>query len=402
MRHEKIIILFFGWIFIFFCFFPYLSFLGLNTTTQPNALIFSIFPVFFIKSNVLPKEIFIFGIVFSFATFVLLLSDLNFFSFRDWANYLSLFFITLGTYKFLRYVNGVPYRFFYSVVCIWLFTGIVQTLLYPRFLSFLVHQMRGVATGRGVTGVSTEPTYYGLMMGLFFVIYLINSWHKRSKFLGFLILFQIFFISKSSTTIVVIAAALSFFALILLMRINLKVILTVFALFVMTSIFTFLTIDLYKESRMYKISQIVVDRPERILAVDLSVSERVNHVIFPIVGLVEGWGLPRGFGKFHGYLLSKIENKKYKILFAHPLSRGSNRILSGHGKGYFELGGVGLLISIGIFSAFKFRLSSPQFLFGFILYFLLLFMALPFMTATVPFVIGNSLFLRAQKKDNKF
>jgi hypothetical protein len=401
MKRERTIILLFGWIFLIFCFFPYLSFLGLNTTTQPNALAFSVFPIFFIKSGVLPREVFIFGFVLIFSTFVLLLSDLNFLSFRDWANYLSLFFITFGVYKFLRYINGLPYKFFYSVVCIWLLVGAVQTFLYPRFLAFLVHQMRGVATGRGVTGLSTEPTYYGLMLGLFFVVYLINNWHERSKFLGFLILVQIFFLAKSSTTIVVFITALGVFVLVLLMKLNWKVIFTVSALFLAGSIFTYLTIDLYRESRIYKISEIVLDRPERILAVDLSISERVNHVIFPVIGLVEGGGVPRGFGKFNNYLLSKIENKKYKILFAHPLSRGSNRILSGHGKGYFELGGVGLLISVGIFSAFKFRFSNPQFLFGFILYFLLLFMALPFMTATVPFVIGNSLFLRSQKKDNK-
>lgn len=404
MKREKTIILFFGWIFLFFCFFPYISLLGLNTTTQPNALVFSVFPIFFIKSNVLPREIFIFGVVLIFATFALVLSDLSFLSFRDWANYLSLFFITFGAYKFLRYINGLPYKFFYSVVCIWFFVGLVQTFIYVRFLSFLVHQMRlgGISDGRGVTGLSTEPTYYGLILGLFLVIYLINNWYERSKFLGLLILFQMAFLSRSSTVITVLFAALGFFILILLMRLNLKVIFVVSALFLTASVFTFLTIDLYKESRMYKISQIVLDRPERILAVDLSVSERVNHVIFPVVGLVESRGLPRGYGKFNNYLLSKKEDKKYEVFFSHPLSRGSNRILSGHGKGYFELGGIGILISIGLFSAFKFRFSNPQFLFGFILYFSLLFMALPFMTATVPFIIGNSLFLRYQKKTIKF
>ncbi len=134
MKHEKVILLFCGWIFLIFCFFPYVSIIGINTTTQPNALIFSIFPIVFIKSNRLPKELFIFGVVFGFATLFLFISDLSFLSFRDWANYLSMFFVTFAAYNFLRYINGLPYKFFYSVVCIWLFVGLVQMFLYPSFL----------------------------------------------------------------------------------------------------------------------------------------------------------------------------------------------------------------------------------------------------------------------------
>ena len=183
-----------------------------------------------------------------------------------------------------------------------------------------------------------------------------------------------------------------------LFRFKFKLIIPIVALSIIIPIFMGLTINYYKELRIYKVSQIVLDNPEKILAMDLSVSERVNHIIFPILGLVEGRGLPRGYGKFNAYLLSKKENKKYKVLFSHPSSRGSNRILSGHGKGFFELGAIGLLISIGLFSAFRFGFSNSQFLFGFVLYFLLLFTALPFMTATVPFIVGNSLFLRLSFK----
>ena len=398
MRREKVILLFFGWLFLVFCFFPYVSFLGLNTTTQPNALFFSIFPIFLIRSNGLPKEFILFGIVFCFATFILLLGDLSFLSFRDWANYLSLFFISLGAYKFLSYINGLPYKFFCSVVYIWLLVGMLQMFLYPNFLSFLFHQMRGaLLDGRGVTGLATEPTYYGLMLGLFFVIYLINNWYNRSKFLGFLILFQMFFLSRSATVGVIFILALIILIFILLLRLNIKLILTISILSILISFFFVLTIDLYKELRIYKVSQIAIEHPKAILKTDFSVSERVNHVVFPIVGMVENWFLPSGFGTFGEYLTEKKDSGKYKIFFSHVFFRPSNRILSGHGKVFFELGGIGLLVSIGLFSAFKFGFSRSSFLFGFIFYFLLLFAALPFMTATVPFIIANSLFLRNKK-----
>jgi|AntRauTorckE5430_2_1112549.scaffolds.fasta_scaffold00982_9 hypothetical protein len=403
MRQEKFIILLFGWLFLGFSFFPYINLLGLNTTTQPNALFFSVFPLVFIKLNRSPKELFIFGIVSAFATFILLLSDLSFLSFRDWANYMSLFFVSFGAYKFLRYINGLPYKFFYSVVCIWLLVGVIQMFLNPNFLSLLFYKMRGAfAAGRGVTGLSTEPTYYGLMLGLFFVIYLINNWYNRSKLLGFLILFQLVFLSRSTTAIFIFILTLGVFSFILLFRLNLKSILSISVLSIIITIFMALTIDLYKELRIYKVSQVILVHPEIVLATDFSVSERVNHIIFPIISLVDGVGLPRGYGKFNDYLLSKKENKKYKAFFSHPFEGGSNRILSGHGKGFFELGAVGLLISIGLFSAFRFGFSNPQFLFGFILYFLLLFASLPFMTATVPFIIGNVLYLKHEKNKTTY
>jgi hypothetical protein len=379
------------------------SIIGINTTTQPNALIFSIFPIVFIKSNRLPKELFIFGVVFGFATLFLFISDLSFLSFRDWANYLSMFFVTFAAYNFLRYINGLPYKFFYSVVCIWLFVGLVQMFLYPSFLSFLLHGWRGggLSNGRGVTGLSTEPTYYGLMLGLFFVIYLINNWYDRSKLLGFLILFQVVFLSWSSTAIIFFLSATGFFLIIMLVRLNVKLILSITALSIVVSVFLVSTIDLYKELRIYKISRVVLDNPEIILATDFSVSERVNHIVFPVVGMVENKFIPSGYGKFDEYLIAKKNSTTYEVFFRHKLFRPSNRILSGHGKVFFELGGIGLLISIGLFFAFKFGFSNPQILFGFILYYLLLFAALPFMTATVPFIVGNILYIRHEKNENR-
>lgn len=401
MRHEKAIFLFVGWLFLIFCFFPYVSLLGLNTSTQPNALFFSIFLIFLIKPNRLPKELILFGIVLGFATLILLVSDLSFLSFRDWANYLSLVLITFGAYNFLCYINGLPYKFFYSVVGIWLLVGIIQMFVNPTFLSFLFHQARGALfDGRGVTGLSPEPTYYGLMLGLFFIVYLINKWYERSRFLGFLILFQMFYLSRSATVMAFFVLALGIFLFILMLRFNLKSIASFSAFFIIIAAFLILTADYYKELRIYQVSEIILEHPERLLATDYSVSERVNHILFPIVGMFENKFLPHGFGKFGKYLTEQKDSGRYNIFFLHHFFRPSNRILSGHGKVFFELGGIGLLISIGLFSAFKFGLSTPPFLFGFIFYFVLLFAALPFMTATVPFVLGNCLFLKNLDKNS--
>lgn len=403
MRHEKFILLVFGWIFIIFCFFPYINLTGLPTTTQPNALLLSIIPILFIRLKKLPKEIYLFGIVLLFASVVLFFSDLSFLAFRDWANYLSLVAITFGSYSFLSYINGLPYKFFCVVVIIWLFVGLVQMFAIPDFLSFLVTEMRGaLSDGRGVTGLCTEPTYYGLITSLFFVVYLINGWHLRSKLLGVLILFQTFFLSRSSTVIVFFLLTIGLFILFLIIRFNVKIILGVTALSIITGIFITFTIDYYKELRIYEILEIVAESPEIILATDFSVSERVNHMVFPIVGLIEGGGVPRGFGNFGDYLTDKKNSGEYKVFFSHRYFRGSTRILSGHGKGFFELGGIGLLISIGLFSAFRYGLSDLAILFGFIFYYLLLFAALPFMTATVPFIAGNILYLRHQKRKISF
>jgi hypothetical protein len=399
MSANKALILFTGVMFTFFCLCPYISVFGLQTTTQPNALLFSIFPLFLIRTVKIPIEIFIFLLVAVFATLVLLISDLSFLSLRDWANYVSLVTISLASYKYLVYSKGLSYKFFFGIVVAWLAVGLIQTFVMPNFLSFLFSKMRGsLSGGRGVTGLSTEPTYYGLIMALFFVIYLMNKWYKKSKLLGAMILFQCFFLSKSSTAIAMLAIAVGGLLFFQILQLRLKIIVMLGFGIVLVGLVISQTKELYKGTRINEIVELVVSNPEIILAKDYSVAERVNHMVFPVVSLYEGKLFPYGYGKFGDYLSAKREGGEYKVFFSHNYFNESKRILSGHGKGYFELGFFGLVISFGILSCFLFSFKDPVMLFSFILYFLLLFAALPFMTATVPFLLGMVLFLRHKSK----
>lgn len=403
MSANRALILVSGSIFAFFCLCPYISVFGLQTTTQPNALLFSIFPLLMIKTERVPREIYVFSAVAIFATLVLLISDLSFLSLRDWANYISLVVISLASYKYLIYSKGLSYKFFYTIVVLWLAVGLIQTFVMPNFLSFLFSKMRGsLSGGRGVTGLSTEPTYYGLIMALFFVMYLINRWYKKSKILGVLILFQCLFLSKSSTAIAMMVMATGGLLVFQIFQLRLKIIMFLGAGIVLVGLVISQTKELYKGTRINEIVELVVSNPEIILAKDYSVAERVNHMVFPVISLYEAKLFPYGYGKFGDYLSEKRESGEYKVFFAHNYFNESKRILSGHGKGYFELGFFGLVISFGIISCFFFSIKDPVMLYSFILYFLLLFAALPFMTATVPFLIGNILFLRHKSKFRKY
>ena len=398
MDITKKFIYFFGFVFIFFCLCPYIRLLGFNTTTQPNALVFSLIPLFLIKLKSLPREIYLYFIVFLFATIVLFTSSMTFLEVRDWANYLSLILITVASYKLLCYIKGLNYKFFYSIIVLWFLTGFIQTYIYGKFLSFLFSKVRGtLVDGRGVTSLSTEPTYYGLIMSLFFIIYLINGWHKRSKLLGLIIIFQIIFFSKSTTSIGLLFISICGYSLIQLLKLNVKRTITFVLGFLGVFLLLSQTKEYYEETRVYEIVELVAEKPELILAADYSVAERINHMVFPVVGLVENYFLPHGYGQFDEYLTEKKESGEYQIFFSHQFFKAALRILSGHGKAFFELGFVGLFISIGILMSFWFGLRLPEFLFAFIFFYLLLFAALPFMTATVPFILGNILYIRKQK-----
>ena len=184
-------------------------------------------------------------------------------------------------------------------------------------------------------------------------------------------------------------------------QLRIKIILLIGFGIVLAGLIISQTKELYKGTRINEIVELVVSNPEIILAKDYSVAERVNHMVFPVISLYEAKLFPHGYGKFGDYLSQKREEGEYKVFFSHNYFNESKRILSGHGKGYFELGFFGLVISFGILSCFFYSFNDPLMVFSFLLYFLLLFAALPFMTATVPFLLGNILFLRHNSKNIK-
>jgi hypothetical protein len=132
--------------------------------------------------------------------------------------------------------------------------------------------------------------------------------------------------------------------------------------------------------------------------VDESVNERFIHLVFPLKGLFDNYMLPNGFNEFNSYMSEIYKSHEYS---EYLVSYRDNyiRIMSGYGSIFFELGLLGIYIfasiNIQFIKCVKRRFSD---MFSLIFFNLMLFMALPFVTALVPFIIGNIYYLNSDFK----
>ncbi len=386
-----------GWLMLLFCMFPYIGLPILETNTQPNALFFAIIYFLLTPPQKYPFLIKYLIFILIFVTLILIFSDFSILEIKDWGNYLSLCVITISSYQFLLYQKGDFYYLFFFSVLLWGITGGIQTYINPNFLSFLVPIWANGADGyRGVPSLASEPTYYGLICLSMLIIYLINTWYNRSKLLGIIIFIQLVVFSKSSTSFAVLGLGLVILFIFNAIKLNIKVITVIILLFFLGLIFISFFEDIIYTTRAYSLYKLTTQQPELIFINDYPINERVNHVLFPALGMYENYLIPKGFGHFGEYLLEKSEEEYWAAFFTNPVFRvdGKIRIMSGFGKGFFELGFLGLLIPVFIYLGIKPKLRKQNIIFFSITLFLLVtLMAFPFMTSIIPFIIGNLLFV---------
>lgn len=388
----------------FFCFFPFLNILRLDIDSQPNALILSVFIIlvnYKIIINRLPVKLMYIIIVLLLATLLLIFSNFSFEVISSYLSYVSLVVVPLAVYIALIRTNGLSFNFFKKIILIWFLVAIIQKLIYPEFLSFLQFRSTGSGlTGRGVTSLAPEPTYYGSVITLFIVIYFFNNFNNReSKKWIYLLFFQIIILSISSTVLAVfgISGILFLFRKSLNFKLNFKKIVYGFGLFFLFLIAFPLLNDLFIETRFFKIVTILYETPELVL-IDESINERLNHAIFPIINFYDNFLLPMGYNHFQDYIILKSTNPSYAVFFENLNLDHYKKIMSGYGAVFFELGIIGLFVPYYVFSISKKMLNQQHLLFLFIVLNLLLFTAISFNNSLILFVFGNIMYLSNYKE----
>jgi hypothetical protein len=313
------------------------------------------------------------------------------------SNYVSILVVPLAVYFTLQHLKGLNFRFFKIIVYTWLFVGLVQRFISNTFLNFLLSRSSGIVlenqfNGRGVVGLSPEPTYYGTTILLFVIIYFLNFYDKKDYKVLFALFFQLLFLSKSSTSLIVLFFCLLILFTIFLFKSKIKILLYFIFGFLITSLSIFLMMPLFNSTRIFSILNVFITNPQLIF-LDQSISERFNAVFFTIGSLFENIGLPKGFNTYQNYIFEKSLKPEYKIYFLNYNFENYSRILSGYGMAFYELGFFGLLIPILIFISFKNRLKQNNILFAFILFNLILFTAMSLNNAAILFIIGNMIYL---------
>ncbi|MDR2409255.1 MAG: hypothetical protein LBE13_14225 [Bacteroidales bacterium] len=393
------------YLFFVLCFFPYISILPLQTDAQPNALImaFIIFvSVFYCQPKIkLPIDFWVYGVIFICAVF-LSIKSFNFNTIRSLINYLSIFIISPVTYILLKKYK-FPYKLLNISIKIWFIVGFIQTFIYSHFLTFL--SFRAMATGshgRGVTALAPEPTFYALIAGLLLLLCLLNRQREQlNKFNIVLCLISIFAFSKSTTVTLLIIAAFLFYLIIFILCKDIKYFFYLFLVIIILIILLYIIINVDINNRLFNIIRKGIHDPQYLIKGDGSINDRFIHVFFSIKGFFENYMFPKGFNEFNNYMQDIYLSQEYSeyLVFYRD---NYTRILSGYGSVFFELGILGVYIFISINMQFlktvKHRFSN---MFSLIFFNFMLFMALPFVTALIPFIIGNIYYLNYKCNDSK-
>lgn len=383
-------------IFCYFCFFPYTPPI-MSTDSQPWALVIAIILYLSYINRRCRSDLFLLLIVSIFSFLLLIFSPLDFNSLRSIFNYLSLFVVCSVTYWVLKN-KELSWHLFKGIVYIYFFVGLIQTFLIHDFLSFLAPRGSAFASGRGVSCLTPEPTFYAIICACFMVISFLNfREHTGFYKINILLLIQIFCFARSATVIFIILVS---FLLYTIFSRSLKTIVFICCIGSLLYLGVEVMQPVLSSYRAGRLVYSILENPTEFAMVDESVNERFIHAFFSIYGFCENWGLPYGFGKFNAYM-HDVYNRGDFAEYLPFYRDGYVRIMSGLGSAMFELGIIGCLIPwVLIKNMRKIIKEDKRFMFYGVLFFLILLNAMPLSNAIIGFVFGNILYWGASRLPN--
>ncbi|MGI9179358.1 MAG: hypothetical protein ACR2H9_02420 [Longimicrobiaceae bacterium] len=356
-RGDRLLIALLSGSFIFFVFFPYAQLLPLQTDTQPYALLISILAVLAVRIRRLPLEILLLLPVLLFSLPLALLGEASLTAVRSLGNYFSVFLIACASYVLLKAAGGFSVAAFKAIVVIWFAVGFIQTFFYADFLVFLTPRAVGTAGlfGRGVVGLSPEPTHYGTYCIFLLILTLLLARVKllsrrESAILAALLVVQITVFAQSAMTVLLLVlfaglyVGINFFSLRKLVT----------SLVVLALLGGGLAAVLSRgwapleATRVYSLLTRLFEDPMLVLMIDQSVNDRFFHIFFSFYGFFENFGLPHGYTAWTEHVLRLVHQFSPYAWAVSPA-----RIMSGYGAALFEMGVVALLVPLSLTIALR-------------------------------------------------
>jgi len=339
------------WLALFTGFFPYLTIVSFGTDIQP----WNFLSIFFIVTIfVLYSKRFDNNIKYSFIVFILSII-LVFLSMSDLKSYIRSFIgyfsIVFSPFVYFYIISKNYNRFLYFLklsTYIWFIVAVVQKFLFSSFGSILLNRISSDAI-RGVTSLSPEPTFYGIV-GIFYILVFYSIGYDKFKKYIFIWLFQILFLAQSSMAIVFL---IIFYVYKIIFSFRLTYLLSLSIFFVL-GLIIFLSIDINSYVHIRAVSLLIdfLDKGFMIFQLDQSLNDRLSAVFFSLKGFIDNYGLPHGMSSYSIYLMEELPKQD----FFYGVSM-DNRIMSYYGTILFELGIFGLTIpivySIIIYKAYK-------------------------------------------------
>lgn len=385
------------YIFVFFCFFPYINIINIGTDTQPNALVMASILLFAVQNKRLNTSIVLLWILFFLSFALAFFSNLSTFeTIKNILNYLSTPLICFAAYNvFIKDRFQLPFKVFLFFVAIYFIVGFVQLFVNPGFMTFLLNQgARGVMLGgRGVVSLCPEPAFYGSLC-LFMMVFSLLSYSFRQNILAMtLLVIQLVFFAQSATSILVFLISILVFFIVQLVRFRARYIAYALVLSALV-VYAYQTqYAQFSESRAGVLIGEIIENPELIAQVDVSAGVRITSTISPFLAARHNAFLPMGWGNYRNFISRLNRSGRYPKLLNKYIVREIGRLGGGINMILFHLGFLGLLFPLAIWLAFKKLIKVSKIQFAFILFFLLLFTQIQLMQSMIGFILATALYM---------
>ena len=297
----------FASLFIIFSLLPWVNF-GLNSRdSQVWPLLFGlIFLIFSIHKKV--PSLFLYPAIIPILGFFtwFFLSDLTtdgikgFIAIRGILSYMGFAVCFIGLLFYLN-EKKFPINIFLSLNIVYIIVGILQAFIDPAIVSSIVasrdQSFSSVAlVVRGVTGLTPEPTYFGIFLYFISFIYLIIYDYKPPRKITLILLLNlitIILLTRSTMVLLFLIITVPF----LIHRMNVSFI-SLGALLTLLAV-TF-TIFFFPDTRFVRLANLVIENPQllELIILDESINDRISHVLFPLQGALLNDLLPVGFHKW--------------------------------------------------------------------------------------------------------
>jgi hypothetical protein len=316
--------------------FPYVSLYPSGTDLQPTALCLALVVLAFDHRWMnAPKQLWWLGTLAFVALCVFLCGELSFSAARSFGNYISLFLIALASFSCARSVHRLTPRLIIGATWIYFLVALAQSIFSTDFLTWVLPAFRRTES-RGVVSLAPEPGYYATTC--FFLLLALFLYNRERSLAGLICIAQITLLARSTLFIAILLVAVLCYGIV---NLSPKKILVVASLLVAGWAIATQT-SYFDSTRVGDLTTLALSSPAQLTKLDLSISDRVAHLVFSIKGAFENWFLPNGFTSWGEYYHSEtLQYHEYFLLYfpdPYPL-----RIQSGIGAPLYELGLFGAI-----------------------------------------------------------
>jgi hypothetical protein len=293
--------------------FPYIQLIQFGSYTQPYALILAIllFPImaWSVLSRLgLADQIALIGLALSGVIIFIITAYpyVNAQEFKYLISYVSPLLLTVPILFYLKKYNIIAIKILRISIFVWLVVAVVQKLINPNFLIFLIGQWGDSAldileSGRGVLGLAPEPTHHAFHILLLATCLVLLDTKKQSGWLLIFCVIDAVVFAASASAILVLGMSVITWSL--LYRQRLIFYISIIILF----IFVFRVIDVILMDTNLRIAQLisaVLKEPMDVLTLDYSMNMRLgglvaviittlSHALAPFGMSLEAWEIAR-------------------------------------------------------------------------------------------------------------